>query len=31
MKVIIAGSREGFTIEDVRIAVLNRGFYGAIT
>lgn len=31
MKVIIAGSREGFTIEDVRIAVLNREFYGAIT
>ena len=31
MKVIIAGSREGFTIEDVRIAVLNREFSGAIT
>lgn len=31
MKVIIAGSREGFTIEDVRIAVLNREFYGVIT
>ena len=31
MKVIIAGSREGFTIEDVRIAVLNREFYGIIT
>ena len=31
MKVIIAGSREGFTIEDVRIAVLNREFYGTIT
>jgi hypothetical protein len=31
MKTIIAGSREGFIIDDVRIAVLNRDFYGVIT